>query len=86
MELELQSKTGSFGGGEVFLCPTLCVSDPNEHKYRNNVVKAKHMSYFDRCRTLAFLQEKPTIEVCGSGTFLCIVGENLCPILAKRHV
>eukprot|EP00903_Cladosiphon_okamuranus_P009090 g8688.t2 len=64
VELELQSKTGSFGvGQEVFLCPTLCVSDPDEHKYRNNVVKAKNKSYFDRCRTLAFLQEKPTIEI-----------------------
>ncbi|CAM9751946.1 unnamed protein product, partial [Hapterophycus canaliculatus] len=64
VELELKAKSGSFGEGKgVFLCPTLCVSDPE--KFKSNVVKAKPMGYLNRCRTLAILHEKPTIEVCG---------------------
>ncbi|CAN0285616.1 unnamed protein product, partial [Pylaiella littoralis] len=63
VELELQAKSTSFGQREeVFLYPTLCVSDPEQ--YPKNVVKTKPMGQIDRSRKLALLQPKPTIEMC----------------------
>ncbi|CAN0440273.1 unnamed protein product [Ascophyllum nodosum] len=62
VELELQAKSTSFvEGKKVFLCPTLCVSSPKQH--RENVVKAKPMGQINRSRTLALLQPTPTIEI-----------------------
>lgn len=69
VELELQVKSTSFGQREeVFLYPTLCVSDPEQ--YPKNVVKTKPMGQIDRSRKLALLQPKPTIEMCET-SYVC---------------